>query len=409
MDQNFKKNTIWNTLGITLNSFNSLFFLIIVNRVNGISAAGVFSFAFSIACLLYVIGIYSGRTYQISDVNEFLNDKEYLVHKCLTCSLMFMFSVIFIFVQNYSVGKNIIIILLCVYKLFEAFSDTFYGYLQKHEELHFVGKSLFFKSIVGIIVFFVVDLITRNVIFSCIILNFNSLLFVAFYDIKKSLKYIDKSQIIRFDRVMKLFRIGFSVFAFSFLSVYIVNLQKYIIDFTLQDRFQTIFGIIVMPGTVMSLCGQYIISPLITNIISCYNEKRFYDLKKIVNKMTFILIVLGVFIEIVAYLLGIPVLNFVYGLNLSSYVLDLLLIIFGALCYAVAGIYSQVLITMRKNKLQLYIYILDVIFSLLVSYFLIVNLGIHGATYGYVCTMVFHLILYLLYYTYEYKRLLNNS
>lgn len=409
MDQNIKKNTIWNTLGITLNSFNSLFFLIIVNRVNGINVAGIFSFAFSVACLLYVVGIYSGRTYQISDVHEYLNDKEYLVHKCLTCMLMLIFSVIFVFVQNYSVDKNIVIVLLCIYKLFEAFSDTFYGYLQKHEELHFVGKSLFYKSIVGIIAFFIVDFVTKNIIFACIILNLNSLFFVLFYDIKKSFKYIDKTQIIRFDRVMNLFRIGFSVFSFSFLSVYIVNLQKYIIDFTLQDKFQTIFSIIVMPGTVMGLCGQYIISPLLTNIIACYSEKRFCDLKKLVNKMIVILIGLGVLAEIAAYVLGIPVLNIVYGINLDSYIVDLLLIIFGALCYAVAGIYSQVLIIMRKNTLQLFIYILDVIFSLLVSYLLITHLGIHGATYGYVLTMVFHYILYLIYYSYEYKCLLSSN
>ena len=30
--KNLKLNAIWNTLGITVNSFNSLFFLIIINR-----------------------------------------------------------------------------------------------------------------------------------------------------------------------------------------------------------------------------------------------------------------------------------------------------------------------------------------------------------------------------------------
>ena len=48
MEKNLKLNAIWNTLGITVNSFNSLFFLIIINRVNGVEIAGIFSFAFSI-------------------------------------------------------------------------------------------------------------------------------------------------------------------------------------------------------------------------------------------------------------------------------------------------------------------------------------------------------------------------
>ena len=32
----FKKNFIWNTLGTGLNAFNSLFFMIIATRVNGV-------------------------------------------------------------------------------------------------------------------------------------------------------------------------------------------------------------------------------------------------------------------------------------------------------------------------------------------------------------------------------------
>lgn len=67
---------------------------------------------------------------------------------------------------------------------------------------------------------------------------------------------------------------GFSVFAFSFLAVYIVNVPKYVIDILLDNRFQTIFSIIVMPGTVMSLCGQYIMAPLLTNVVECYNQKN---------------------------------------------------------------------------------------------------------------------------------------
>ena len=54
MNHNFKKNAIWNTIGITINSFNSLFFLIIINRINGVDIAGIFSFAFSVACILYL-------------------------------------------------------------------------------------------------------------------------------------------------------------------------------------------------------------------------------------------------------------------------------------------------------------------------------------------------------------------
>ena len=72
---NNKKNFFWNTLGVTCNAFTSLFLLILINRINGIVEAGIFSYAFSISCLFYVIALYYNRTFQIADVeNDFSNN-----------------------------------------------------------------------------------------------------------------------------------------------------------------------------------------------------------------------------------------------------------------------------------------------------------------------------------------------
>ena len=57
-----KKNFIWNTIGSTFNSFTSLLFMIVLTRINGTNQSGIFAFCFSLACLLQIIGKYSGRT-----------------------------------------------------------------------------------------------------------------------------------------------------------------------------------------------------------------------------------------------------------------------------------------------------------------------------------------------------------
>ena len=202
-----------------------------------------------------------------------------------------------------------------------------------------------------------------------------------------------------------LYRIGFSVFAFSFLSVYIVNIPKYILDIFMSNSYQTVFGIIVMPGTVVSLCGQYITSPVLTHIVDAFNNKDFQKFNQLIKKMTILLLCVGVFVEIVAFFLGIPVLNIVYAINLNEYKLDLLIILFGALLYAVAGIFSTAMITMRKNNVQLIIYIIDALIGMFACYYAIGNYGIHGATAGYVTTMSCHFIMYAVIYAREIKKL----
>ena len=160
---NFRKNFIWNICGTSLNAFNSLFFLIIVTRINGLENAGIFTLAFSTACILYVIGIYSGRIFQVTE-NGKITDKDYIASKIITTIIMVIISILFVVVKGYSLYKSSIFILLCIYKALEAFSETFYAILQKNEELYKVGKSLFFKSLIAIVLFLVVDSVLKNII-----------------------------------------------------------------------------------------------------------------------------------------------------------------------------------------------------------------------------------------------------
>ena len=98
---NFKKCFIWNLLGTGFNAFNSLFFLIIVTRINGLENAGIFTIAFSTACILYAVGLYSGRIYQVTENNKTISDKDYIFNRIISCILMmivtlFLLHIIFI-------------------------------------------------------------------------------------------------------------------------------------------------------------------------------------------------------------------------------------------------------------------------------------------------------------------------
>ena len=154
----FLKNFIWNILGTGLNSFNSLFFLIIVTRVNGVNSegineAGIFSIAYSTALILYTIGLYSGRLCQVTDIENKIKDKDYIVNRAITSIMMIVIAIGFVFIKQYSLYKMGVFILLCIYKATEAFAEIFYGIMQKNDLLYKSGQSLTIKSIGGLIIF----------------------------------------------------------------------------------------------------------------------------------------------------------------------------------------------------------------------------------------------------------------
>lgn len=397
MKNNLKKNFIWNLIGTGINAFNSLFFLILITRINGLDDAGIFSLGFSTACLFFYIGIYNGRIFQVTEKDN-ISSLEFIISKVITCSCMMVFSLFFVIINNYKILKSSLILLLCFYKMLEAFSDVFYGILQKEELLYKTGISLTIKNISNLILLFIVDKFTGNMILSIIFMIVFNLFVIVFYDIKQSLKYIDFDEKIKKENIVKILKNGFYPFLVSFLNLYIINMPKYAIDNFLTDKFQTIFGIIVMPATVISLFAQFIIYPFLNNIDKFIKNKEIDNLKKMVVRILFIVSLFGILSIVMAYLIGIPVLSFVYDVKLDNYKFCLIIILLGAIFTAFVYVLSSVLISMRKLKQQVIVYSVVAMISYFVSNLFVKKYIVMGASISYFVSVFLLYVLFLCLY-----------
>lgn len=301
--KNFKKNFIWNILGTGLNAFNSLFYMIVVTRINGLDDAGIFTIAFATACIIYFLGVYAGRIYQVTENDKSINDKEYIANRLITTVLMLIIVIIFVLFKRYSMIKCTVFILLTLYKALEAFSDVIYGILQKNEKLEIVGKSLFYKSLISIIAFTIIDIITKNMIISILGIIITNIVLMIFYDFNKGKKYIDESSKIDRKNILKIFRNGFFTFGIAILGVYVLNAPKYAIDNYLANNYQTIFGIIVMPATVIGLVAQFLIHPYLNQLVKLYENNDYKKFMKLIFKIVLMIIAFGCLSTIMAFLL----------------------------------------------------------------------------------------------------------
>ena len=163
-----RKNFIWNIIGATANAFNSLLFAIIVTRINGINDAGIFTYSFATACLLYMVGVYAGRTFQVTDISKKNSDTDYIYHRIITCIIMMLVSTSFVIIKQYDVYKSIIFILLCAFKMIEAFCESIYAIIQRNGLLYKVGFSMFLKAFLAVVVFLIINYITKDLLLACI-------------------------------------------------------------------------------------------------------------------------------------------------------------------------------------------------------------------------------------------------
>ncbi|MCL2355024.1 MAG: lipopolysaccharide biosynthesis protein [Oscillospiraceae bacterium] len=387
MFKKYGRNFIWNTMGSTFNSFNSLFFLIVVTRLNGLYDAGIFSFAFAMATIFFVIGVYSGRVFQVTECDGSISDKDFIVHRIITCVAMLLVSFVFVIANGYGIYKLAIFMLICLFRCIEALSEVFYGIVQKNERLDIAGKSLFIKALLGITIFIVLNIITNNLIIAIVGLCVINIIIFLTYDLPRAFKMIEKNVRVNKEAVVKIFKVGLFTFLFTLLSLYVINAPRYAIDQTLSSDIQGIFGIIFMPSTILLLFATFIIQPVLTRLLDTYEKSDKKGFLKIVCLMVLAIVIITTIVLVIAYYLSIPVLNLIYGIQLESQLNNLLIIMVGASLFTIITILSGALITMRKTGIQLCIFLITAIFAYFASHILVDRNGLEGGVQAYFYTM----------------------
>ncbi len=391
-----KKNILLNTIGSTTYALTSLFFLMIVTRINGVDAAGVFTFGFSFACLIVCVGNYATRTFHVTENNDAIVDAHFVHHKIIMCVVMLMLALGYCMVMHYSMNELIIIMLLVFYKVLETFSEVIYGVFQKNDQLYKVGTSYFLKASLGIIIFLTTNLITRNLILAIIALILITLFVILFYDSIQFKKCIYTKSEFSWETMMKITKSGFNPFLFTFLSLYVINASRYTIEFFLPNAEQTYYGILIMPATVVTMIGQYATQPFVVQINEAFKKCEYSLIVNVMKKLAFIIVMFGLASVIGASLIGVEVLSLLYSVDVSAYRLDLLFILLGATCLAISSLISIVLITLRENWIQTKIYLVVGVITFITSIFMVQKYKVFGATITYLISMLLILIGYMI-------------
>jgi len=355
-EKNNVKNFIWNAIGLTANSAVSLVFLIVVKLLNGVEEAGIFTYSYSLCILFYYIAIYFNRPFQIANVESDKKFNSFLSTRIITSILSLLIILLFSIISRFSLYKILVICLLMVYKVCDAISDVFHGDLQKKGNLYVVGIAYFLKALFGIITFIIVDLLTSNLILSISSLIIINIIIFIVYDFNKFKFTYNEKISLNISNVRNILKSSFYIFLFQFISIYLVNCEKYVITYFSSNSIQTIFGILIMPATILSLIGNYLLIPFINKLHDFNCKRAFKSYKKLGNRILTALFVFGIFTLIICYIIGIPLLNFVYQVELDKYKIDLLIIIIGAVFNSAGMICSGMLTILGKNKIQVYVY-----------------------------------------------------
>lgn len=376
-----KSNSLLYTVGMMVFSFSSVLLLLVVTRILGKSEAGIFSIGWAICQQMLTIGLFGTRNVQVSDIDNNYRFSDFFSLKIISISMMLMGSIIYSFLLHLSEVEIQVSFLLSVLMSSEAFADVFAGYFQKNDKIGIVGLSYIIRVLMYDLLFIISLFVFRSVTISISIAICVSYLWLLVFDFTL-IRRTENMFCFDLGGLKRVIRSSIAICVSAFLTNYIVNIPKNSIALYLNNTMQTYYNILAMPSFIISLFASVIIVPMYTDIaFLAYNDMKKF-VKKII-KIQGLLIILTATFLVLGELIGVPIINFLYGVDINLYRLEFGILIVSGGFSSLATFYVYIITVFSKSKLLFLVYGLVSILSTLFGNYLVQNLELFGATLNY--------------------------
>lgn len=385
-------------LGSGIYSLATVIFVMLAKRLVGEEAGAKFYMAFTTGQMLLTIGYFEIRPFQVTDVKQQYKAKEYFGFRVISSAAMLACAVVvgIVYVVN---GKAdaagfMLIITMCILKMFDGVADVFEGEFQRNDRIDISGMSMAFRTIAIMAVFSIIAWVTRNIYAASAVAAVTGLAGAAVVAVVWSRGFEPLSVSFDREKMKSLFRSTILLFIGSAMCMWLWNGTKYVVEWTLTDRDTLAYGIVFMPTMVINLGSSFVFKPMLTTLARHYEQGEY----KAFAKLVAVLVATAVGITVVTLgagaWLGIPVLSWLYDIELAPYKSVMLVLIAAGGFNAVSILFYYALTVMRLQKEIFAGYTITFVVSIILPIVMVKAMGIAGAGTSYLIVMMLLTVLF---------------
>lgn len=391
------RDFIWNSIGQGAWGMVFPILTIVVTQLAGVERAGLFSFVFVIANLLYIIGIYGVRTYQVSDIDEYHSFNDYQINRLITCVIMLFCGFIVMKLLGYEGEAGMMCLGIFIYKTVDALGEVYEGRLQQVDKLYLAGISMTIRSAGAFVLYTVALFITGNLGIAAVAMAIWSGASFILFTFPLTLFESKRSTPPRMASIISLFKACFPVFLAMFMYAVVDNMPKFVMQGAqLPYDNQLYFNALYFPAQAILITVQLIYRPLLVKMARIWadpDRRKRFDI--LIIAMMILIVVITVIGALFMYWLGIPIMSFMYGIDFEPYrQLALIMLAAGGVTAAIDFLY-QIVTILRRQHTVLSLYLITFGLSFLVLILMITMMQLEGAVVGYLIIMSILFVLLL--------------
>lgn len=345
---------IWNTASGVVSAAQSAVILIFISRYLGVVEAGTFAIAYAIANLIGVSAKYGVRNFQVTDMEEQYSFFTYFLARLASVSGSVALLAVYLLVQmewqKYTLEKALVILAVCAWKLIDAVEDVFIGAYQGKGRLSAGACYHTLRLLISTGMYCGLIACKFNLIYATVVTVCISCLFCIYFGGVSFHKFNMSGNLGNLESLGSLLKVCFPLCIGSTLANYVGNAPKYTIDQHMDDSAQAYFGYIMMPAFVILLFSNFIYQPLVRNLGVLWEKGEPGKFLHMVFRQFAIVLGFTVMAVVIGAWIGIPVLSFIYGVDLLFLKREFLLLMSGGGAYALVSYLMVILTTIRMQN-----------------------------------------------------------
>lgn len=409
-----KNDVLWNALGSMTYAMASMVLAFFVLRILGEKEGGIFGFGYSTLGQQFFILAYFGiRPFHITDMRGEFSFRDYHYFRILSSFFAVLLSIFFLLYQytngSYTVEKVSILFFLCLYKILDGYIDVYESELQRRGKLYKTGQSLFFRTILSVLVLLCSLSLNKTLLLGVILMDLSQVLSLYLFAIlpleeTKELGAVHLTgEKTAFTQKMKALFSG-SVFLFLsvFLDFYVFSSSKYAVDAVLGSSSSGIYNLLFMPSNFIYLLANFIIRPALPTLAALWQSGDKLRFKKEESSLMKKVLFLSLLLFGLAFLLSplaLWILEKLLGPAFSGKITGerwtFCLLILGGCFYALANLEYYILVTKRQQKRIFTGYALGAVLSFFTADLMVREAGFFFASIQFVLMMLFLFLFFL--------------
>ena len=409
-----KNDVLWNALGSMTYALASMVLAFFVLRILGEKEGGIFGFGYSTLGQQFFILAYFGiRPFHITDMRGEFSFRDYHFFRILSSFFAVLLSIFFLLYQytngSYTVEKVSILFFLCLYKILDGYIDVYESELQRRGKLYKTGQSLFFRTILSVLVLLCSLSLNKTLLLGVILMDLSQVLSLYLFAIlplekTKELEAVNLSgeNKVFMQKIKALFSGSVFLFLSVFLDFYVFSSSKYAVDAVLGSSSSGIYNLLFMPSNFIYLLANFIIRPALPTLAALWQSGDKLRFKKEESSLMKKVLLLSLLLFGLAFLLSplaLWILEKLLGPAFSGKITGerwtFCLLILGGCFYALANLEYYILVTKRQQKRIFTGYALGAVLSFFTANLMVQEAGFFFASIQFVLMMLFLFLFFL--------------